>query len=195
MRVRKSLSVLFDERDIYQGIGHVHGIRRRRIFLKDHSIFVTLEPSGKTFPSAGRPFLNACIITGLARIALILVSVLLTATSSRIFVASEVGPRKPVWYSQRVSVSARQRPSSRRHRAIPQRSRSCGWNSRHGLLLQFSLQANAAAFTRTLLTQLRAAVRVYHRSLGFRDHCSSRGRLAGGLAPQICYVFSRELGR
>src|SRR5215510_13364342 len=48
-----------------------------------HSIFATLEPSGKCLPSAGRPSLYAAIIVGLATITLIPFSVCLTATSSQ----------------------------------------------------------------------------------------------------------------
>src|SRR6516165_1889302 len=49
-------------------------------FFKDHSIFVTLEPSGKSLPLPGTPSLYAFIMTSFAAISFKLLSVWLTAT-------------------------------------------------------------------------------------------------------------------
>jgi hypothetical protein len=68
VRVRESLGILFDERNRFQGVRHRHEIGGGSVFLKDRSIFVILEASGKSLPLPGTPSLYAFIITSFAAI-------------------------------------------------------------------------------------------------------------------------------
>ena len=54
-------------------------------FLKVHSIFTILDPSGKSLPSAGSPFRYAAIITSLATITFNKISVWLDTRHSSSF--------------------------------------------------------------------------------------------------------------